>query len=265
MSFFFLDEILATKLNSAYHPDYGKHTCGREMSRKLVFIPVYNEQSHLPALYRGLREYYDGDVLFVDDGSQDQSGRMLKSLEGEKTKVIINHKNCGYGAALIRGFSEAVQEGYDYLVTMDSDEQHTPNLVPEFFDLVKDFDIVSGSRYYSEIDINDSAPLDRQKINAYVTKIINDITGFSLTDAFCGFKAYRVPALAKLSLHEKGYSMPLELWIQAKALRLSVTELPVLRVYQAGYRSFGGDLDDPSKRLAYYLETIQKERKRWKM
>lgn len=235
------------------------------MTRNLVFIPVYNEQSHLLHLYHGLREIYDDDVLFVDDGSQDQSGRLLKSIEGKKTRVISNHENGGYGAAMIRGFSEAVKEGYDYVITMDADEQHTPHLIPQFFDLVKKFDVVSGSRYYSESDGNDSAPLERQKINAYVTKIINEITGYSLTDAFCGFKAYRVPALARLSLQEGGYALPLEFWIQAKAFDLSVTELPVLRIYKEGYRSFGGDLDDPAKRLAYYLETIQKEKKRWKM
>jgi glycosyltransferase involved in cell wall biosynthesis len=235
------------------------------MSSTVVLIPVYNEEKHLEGLLHRLRQVYQGDVVFVDDGSHDQTPEVLASLQDTKTRVVHQPENLGYGATLIRGFAEAVRCKYEFLVTMDSDGQHRPDWVPQFFEEIRNWDVVSGSRYLVELPGASTAPADRRRINQTITETINQITGFSLTDAFCGFKAYRVASLAKLSLQESGYSMPLQFWIQAKVCNLRVTELPVSRIYDDPDRSFGGGLDDPERRLAYYLDTISKERARWKI
>lgn len=235
------------------------------MSGTLVLIPVYNEERHLVGLRNRLREVYRGDVLFVDDGSCDRSPEVLADLQDSNTRVVRQAENRGYGATLIRGFREAIQAGYEFLVTMDSDGQHRPDWVPQFFETIRSWDVVSGSRYRTEVSDGDPAPADRRRINQTVTNVVNQITGFSLTDAFCGFKAYRVSSLALLSLEETGYSMPLQFWIQAKVFGLRVTELPVSRIYDDPSRSFGVELDDPEKRLAYYMETLNRERNKWKI
>ena len=235
------------------------------MGRSVVFIPVYNEEAHLTGLLERLRQVYDGDVLFVDDGSCDRSGEILLSLQDSRTRVIQQPDNRGYGATLIRGFREAQLAGYELLVTMDSDGQHRPDWVPEFLQLACDWDVVSGSRYLADSEAQGAVPADRHRINRMITSLLNDVTGFGLTDAFCGFKAYRVAALAHLRLEETGYSMPLQFWIQAKVQGLQVVERAVSRIYDDPSRSFGGDLDDPERRLAYYLETIRRERERWKI
>lgn len=82
--------------------------------------------------------------------------------------------------------------------------------------------------------------------------------GFELTDAFCGFKAYRVSALARMEITETGYAMPLELWVQAACKKLSVVEVAVPRIYLDENRSFGGKLDDPEVRLNHYYEVMNK-------
>lgn len=234
------------------------------MSRRIVLIPVYNEQEHLEGLLRRLREVYSGHVLFVDDGSVDCSPRVLQQLQSDSTRIIMQPENRGYGATLLRGFAEVIKGGYDYVITMDSDGQHRPDWIPGFFqEAERGWDVVSGSRYRQEIDGNGTAPADRREINHKITAIINQATGFGITDAFCGFKAYRCAALAKLDLSSTGYSMPLQFWIQAKKFRLTVTELPVSRIYDDPNRRFGGGLDDPQARLQLYLETIDKERARW--
>lgn len=235
------------------------------MGRSVVFIPVYNEEAHLAGLLDRLREVYDGDVLFVDDGSCDRSGEILLSLQDGRTRVIQQPDNRGYGATLIRGFCEAQLSGYECIVTMDSDGQHRPDWVPEFLQAVQGCDVVSGSRYLADSGARGSVPADRHRINRTITSLLNEITGFGLTDAFCGFKAYRVAALEHLRLEESGYSMPLQFWIQAKIHGLKVVERAVSRIYDDPNRSFGGDLDNPDRRLAYYLETIHKERERWKI
>jgi glycosyltransferase involved in cell wall biosynthesis len=235
------------------------------MSRRVVLIPVYNEEMHLPGLLERLRQVYSGDVLFVDDGSCDRSVEVLVELQDSDIRIIRQQSNRGYGATLIRGFAEVIEAGYEFVVTMDSDGQHRPDWIAEFFRVVEGWDVVSGSRYLQASAEDSDAPPDRRRINQTVTNVINQLTGFALTDSFCGFKAYRVSALKKLSLQESGYSMPLQFWIQAKHFGLRVTELPVSRIYDDPTRSFGADLDDPSRRLKYYLETITVETERWKI
>ncbi|MCH7729514.1 MAG: glycosyltransferase family 2 protein, partial [Planctomycetes bacterium] len=87
---------------------------------------------------------------------------------------------------------------------------------------------------------------------------LNRLLGLELTDAFCGFKAYRVPALKKLRLAESGYAMPIELWVQVAHAELSVIELPVPRIYLEEDRSFGGSLDDATARLEYYYLVLNR-------
>jgi dolichol-phosphate mannosyltransferase len=235
------------------------------MVRRVVLIPVYNEERHLEGLLARLRQVYSEDVLLIDDGSVDRSPSILKSAHNERTHTILQAHNRGYGATLAAGFEEVAQRGYEYVITMDSDGQHRPDWIPGFFRAIEDWDIVSGSRYRSEIDGTGEVPPDRRAINATVTATINEITGFALTDSFCGFKAYRVSALRKLSITEFGYAMPLQVWLQAKHLGLRVTELPVSRIYNDPNRRFGGELDDPDVRLRLYLSTIEKERLRWNL
>ncbi len=235
------------------------------MDATVVLIPVYNEEEHLEGLLSRLRQVYSGDVLFVDDGSVDCSAAVLQALAGPRTKLLMQPENRGYGATLLRGFQEVINAGYEYVITMDSDGQHRPDWIPRFFAEAPGWDIVSGSRYRAEIDGNGVAPADRRQINSLITARINELTGFGITDAFCGFKAYRVAALQRLELTDAGYAMPLQVWIQARHHGFRVTELPVSRIYDDPNRRFGGGLDDPAVRLQYYLDTIERERIRWKL
>jgi glycosyltransferase involved in cell wall biosynthesis len=235
------------------------------MTRRVVLIPVYNEERHLEGLLARLRQVYSEDVLLIDDGSVDRSPTILKSADDERTHTILQAHNRGYGATLVAGFEEVARRGYEYVITMDSDGQHRPDWIPEFFRAIEEWDIVSGSRYRSESDGTGEVPVDRRAINSIVTAKINELTGFALTDSFCGFKAYRVSALRKLSITEFGYAMPLQVWLQAKHFGLRFAELPVSRIYNDPNRRFGGDLDDPDVRLRLYLSTIEKERIRWNL
>ena len=106
---------------------------------------------------------------------------------------------------------------------------------------------------------NDSpAPIERRKINQTVTAYINEKLGFGITDAFCGFKAYRVEALKRLNITETGYAMPLELWVQAACHKLKVIEVAIPLIYLDESRSFGGELDDGSTRLQYYYDVLDR-------
>ena len=91
--------------------------------------------------------------------------------------------------------------------------------------------------------------------------MLNAAIGIKLTDAFCGFKAYRVESVQRLELVESGYGLPLQLWVQASKANLVIREIGVPLIYHDGERNFGGVLENPNVRLEYYLNIIQRELK----
>lgn len=221
--------------------------------RFLTAVPVYNEERHVERVLAEVQRYAD-EILVVNDGSTDHTGEILRHVEG--ITVVSHAKNSGYGAALISAFDYALKHGYDVLVTMDCDGQHEPSRLPLLLEAIDNADIVSGSRYLRDFRQDNSAPEDRRRINHVITSELNARFGLHLTDAFCGFKAYRRDALAKLRITETSWGMPLQLWVQAAKAGLRVTEVGVPRLYLDPTRAFGGVLNDAEERLAYYRRII---------
>lgn len=222
-------------------------------SRFLTALPVFNEASSVTSVLDEVRRFSD-HVLVVDDGSTDGTVELLS--ERTDIRVVRHEANRGYGAALLTAFQFAIDQGYETLVTIDCDGQHEPQRIPRFVAACKDVDIVSGSRYLKQYPQDNAPPAQRRYINHLITSEINEGLNLQLTDAFCGFKSYRVNALSGLRLTEAGYGMPLQLWIEAAAHNLRIIELPVPLIYLDAKRSFGGALDAAETRLAYYRDVI---------
>ena len=228
------------------------------MSKYLLVIPVYNEEEYIRNVISKVREYFSKDVLVINDGSTDKSSEILAEIED--ITVIEQTENCGYGCALMNGFKHAVNNNFEIVLTMDCDDQHEPHLIPNFLKEMGNNDIVSGSRYLNNsTSLFEVPPPDRKKINKEMTELINKYTGYNLTDTFCGFKAYKVEAIKKLKLDEKGYAFPLQVWLQAHKQELKIKEIPVDLIYKNLNRTFGSNLDDPMERRKYYLSVIERE------
>ncbi|MDX2037094.1 MAG: glycosyltransferase family 2 protein [Isosphaeraceae bacterium] len=221
--------------------------------RILTAIPAYNEADHLPAVLHEVLRHAE-HVLVVDDGSRDSTPEILAGFP--TVRVIRHETNLGYGAALRTMFRTTVAEGFDGLVTLDCDGQHEPKLIPELIAGLNDADVVSGSRYLRVFDPTQKPPEQRRKINVEITRRLNECLGLNLTDAFCGFKAYRASALAKFDITDLGYAMPLQVWVQAVEHGLVIKEVAVPLIYLDEKRAFGGALDDADYRLRHYLDVF---------
>jgi len=244
----------------------------------LLAIPVFNEEQYVPRVLDRARQYISR-ILVIDDGSTDGTAGLLRGVDD--IRVITHAENRGYGKTLADAFGYARRAGHDWLITMDCDEQHEPSYIPKFMAATakSDADIISGTRYPDRHDSqpwlgksagdfgpyvraaqpDQSAPPDRWLINARITAILNARLGLGITDAFCGFKAYRVAALRHFQITVPGYAMPMQLWVQAARAGLRVRELPVRLIYNDPTRHFGGILDDPAVRFAHYLEVLNNE------
>jgi dolichol-phosphate mannosyltransferase len=220
----------------------------------LTAIPVYNEERHVESVLDEVRRY-SPNILVVNDGSSDGTGNLL--ARQSDLHLVTHPKNRGYGSALITAFEYALTQDIDVLVTMDCDGQHEPSRIPVLLEAIHDVDIVSGSRYLRDFRQDTLAPQDRRRINTIITHELNERFGLKLTDAFCGFKAYRRDVLAQLRITERGWGMPLQLWVQAARLGLRIKEVGVPRVYLDPNRAFGGVLDNPDERLAHYRAVIE--------
>ena len=232
-------------------------TATTDCSRILLAIPVFNEARYIETVL-GKATTFARDILVIDDGSSDETPLLLA---GHKVEVIRHAENRGYGRSIRDMIRWAHFDDYDWVITMDCDEQHEPAAIPDFIEAIgrDDADVISGSRYVDQGSMVDTPPEDRRRINQVITGELNETLGLELTDAFCGFKAYRVAACQGLELDVDGYDFPMQFWVQAVANGLRIKELPVKLIYNDPTRSFGGPLDEAGNRLAVYRDTMRRE------
>lgn len=229
-----------------------------QSSQKILLgIPVYNEEKYVSRVLDEVRRYAD-DVLVIDDGSSDLTPMLLAR---QPVEVIRHAVNRGYGRSMQDMIRWADFDGFEWLITMDCDEQHEPAAIPRFIEAIRmdQSDVISGSRYLVKDSDGDAPPKDRRSINHTITTDLNKRLGLTLTDAFCGFKAYRISACRKLMLDVDGYEFPMQFWVQAVANGLDIAEIPVRLIYNDPDRSFGGPLDNPDSRLTHYIKTLHCE------
>src|SRR5512133_2375159 len=110
--------------------DSDNHSCERIVLSDAVLLPVYNEAPTVGGVLDAVREYFSGEVIVVDDGSTDDTPRVLAARDD--VTVVHLDCNCGYGRALKIGYRVAYDLGVSALVTMDCDGQHEPAHIPQF-------------------------------------------------------------------------------------------------------------------------------------
>lgn len=254
--FSMFSSMIDTRPDSGFkHHRKGQQTMPEDF---LLAIPVFNEAGYLDRVITEAKEYCR-NILIVDDGSTDQTPNLLR--QHDDIHVMTHLENRGYGKSLADAFCYAQRHQFHWLITMDCDEQHEATQIPRFVRAAaqNDSDIISGTRYPTGFHKDSAAPADRKEINRKITAMLNRRLNLDITDAFCGFKAYRVSALSSIRITVPGYAMPMQFWVQVSRANLRVQEIPVRLIYHDPTRHFGGILDDPDARWKHYLEVFESE------
>ena len=204
---------------------------------KLSFvIPVYNEQDSLKQLYSEIIENikeYEYEIIFIDDGSTDESYNILQKLadDDKNVKLIKFRKNFGKSAGLNIGFGAA--EG-DIVFTMDADLQDDPKEIPQFIKKLEEgYDMVTGWKVKRRDPISKTWP----------SKLYNNVTSntfkLKLHDYNCGYKAYKKEVIDELDIYGEMHR-----YIPAltDSLGFKIAEIPVHhRRRQFGKTKYGSE------------------------
>ena len=219
-------------------------------SRVLVVVPAFEEELSLPGLLDELRARApEVDILVVDDGSRDGTGRAAR----DRGVPVVRHPvNLGVGAALQTGFRYAVERGYEVGVQIDADGQHDPAFLSALLEPVLDgrCDVAIGSRYVARTLYR--APVARRLGMMMFSLVVRIAVGQRIADTTSGFRAYRRPVMEACQ-HDFPRDFPDAPLLIALARRgFRLLEVPVeMRGRRAG-RSFytlGKSLYYPYKNL----------------
>lgn len=200
------------------------HSQGPEVS---VVVPLLNEQDNIGPLYeqitQTLKGKYNYEIIFIDDGSTDNSFNILADLQkaDNRMRVICFRKNFGQTSALSAGFTHAKGK---IIIALDADLQNDPADIPVMIDKLNEgFDVVSGWR--KKRHDNSITRLLPSKIANWV---ISWITGVKLHDYGCTLKVYRREVLEETKLYGEMHRFipALASWSGAKIAEMPVNHRP---------------------------------------
>ena len=201
---------------------------GQRRSLTINFvIPVFDEEGSLRPLHAALARVADGlgsgtKIIFVDDGSSDQSPKILDALAAADSRVTVLHlrRNYGKAAALDAGFRHARS---DIVITLDADLQDDPTEVPRFLaKLDEGYDMVSGWKRIRH------DPIDKTFPSAIFNWFVRRVSGLEIHDFNSGFKAYTVGCLKDLQIYGElhRYIPALLHWDGFRVCEIEITHHP---------------------------------------
>jgi glycosyltransferase involved in cell wall biosynthesis len=205
-----------------------------------IVIPLLNEADSLPELYEWIekvmrREEFSYEIIFVDDGSTDDSWKIIKQLQKEHSEIraIRFQRNYGKSPALQSAFQRT--KG-DVVITMDADLQDSPDEIPELYRMIKEgkYHLVSGWKKKRYDPLSKTLP----------TKLFNAtaraFSGINLHDFNCGLKAYDRQVIQSIEIYNDMHR-----WIPFLAKNAGFTRISEKEVHHQarkyGYSKFGLD------------------------
>ncbi len=205
------------------------------MQKGLVIIPTYNESANIEKIINVILAVSPQlEILVIDDNSPDNTAGIIRKMM-KKTKRIhlqTRPKKLGLGTAYVLGFEYALKSGFDYAFEMDADFSHDPIELPNFIDLIKNHDLVIGSRYVQGISVV-NWPIKRLLLSYAACFFARVVTGVPVRDLTSGFKCYSRNALARVDwqrFNVGGYGFQIQSVFAVYSAGLRIEEIPIIFV-----------------------------------
>ena len=199
----------------------------------VVVIPTYNERDNLPSLLPQVLALGDAfRVIVVDDNSPDGTGALAdEAAERDPDRIRVVHRptKTGLGPAYVAGFTQALADGADLIVSMDADHSHAPGDLPRLLAAAADHDLVLGSRYVCG-GRTVGWPLRRRVLSRGGGLYARLVLGVGVADLTSGFKVYHRAVLEAIDLatvDASGYGFTIETTYRALRLGQRVVEVPI--------------------------------------
>lgn len=197
----------------------------------LVVVPTYDERATIDEVVARTLAHEGLELLVVDDGSPDGTGRRVEELAADEPRLHVLHRpgKQGLGSAYRVGLRWGLDRGHDVLVEMDADLSHDPDVLPALVAATARADLVLGSRYVPGGGVENWA-WSRRLLSRLGNVYVRLLTGVPLHDATSGFRAFRAPVLEAIAvdaLRSEGYSFQLETALAAWRAGFVTTEVPI--------------------------------------
>jgi dolichol-phosphate mannosyltransferase len=200
----------------------------------LVIVPTYNERDNVTRIIPLILDQDARiDVLIVDDGTPDGTGRVVAEMTASSPRVHLVERaaKMGLGTAYLAGFKWAIERHYDVAFEMDADFSHDPRHIPQFLRAIDDADIVLGSRYQDGRVTVVNWPIGRLVMSYMANIYARAVTRLPVFDATGGFKAFRRKVLETIDLnavHSNGYAFQIEMSYRAWKRGFKIKEIPIV-------------------------------------
>ena len=207
------------------------------MSQKLnifVVVPVYNEELRaVETIKKILKVNKSVKIVVVDDGSSDNSFRILKKYFDANKRVVLSRHlvNLGKGAAMKTGLKIAWKLGGEAVIFVDADGQHDPKYLPKFIEKLEKYPIVFGYRL-----LNKKSPWIRRNGNKFAGWLVNFLFGISRKDLLCGFLGFRKEVYQKIKWKSCRYGIETEMATKVGKNKIPFSEVKIDTIYIDKYK-----------------------------
>jgi len=203
--------------------------------KPIIIVPTYNEKDNVYNLVEKINENlktYNFSILFVDDSSQDGTKEIIENLQKKYDNILLLNRagKLGLASAYVEGINLAIEKGFNVFVEMDADFSHNPKYLSQMLELLKENDVVIGSR-----NIKGGSVVGWGLLRNFISKggslYSRLILNCPIKDLTGGFNGWTIKAIQEIDLNNiisKGYSFQIEMKYKAYKKNLKIQEFPIV-------------------------------------